>query len=75
VEPFFIAAIAIVVALGAVAGWRALPANRKKHLRSVTATSLGVTDEIFRPMTHDANVVWEAQTEAPASAPLPGDKK
>jgi len=34
----------------------------------------GVIDEIFHPNAKDAREIWEAQTELPAPAPIPGDR-
>lgn len=48
-------------------------AERKRKHRSVGSGMLGVVDEVFRPQTHEAQLVWEAQQELPAPAPLPGD--
>lgn len=73
-EPYFIAVVVGIVALSAVALWRALPSQRRKQVRSVTSATLGIADDVFRPMTAEATDIWETETEAPAPAPLPGDK-
>ncbi|MEO8094761.1 MAG: hypothetical protein ABI632_07495 [Pseudolysinimonas sp.] len=72
-EPFFIGLVAVVVILCAVAEWRALPNQRRKQVRSVASGTLGIADDIFRPMSAEASDIWEADTEQPAPAPLPGD--
>jgi hypothetical protein len=74
VEPYFIALVGVVIALSAVALWRALPSQRRRQVRSVTSATLGIADDVFRPMTAEAIDICEAQNEAPAPAPLPGDK-
>jgi hypothetical protein len=74
VEPYFIALVGVVIALSAVALWRALPSQRRKQVRSVTSATLGIADDVFRPMTAEATDILGAQNEAPAPAPLPGDK-
>ncbi|RZU65070.1 hypothetical protein EV379_1390 [Microterricola gilva] len=50
-----------------------LAAERARRRKSVGSGMLGVVDEVFRPQAHDAHLVWEAQQELPAPAPLPGD--
>ncbi|SDS68820.1 hypothetical protein [Microterricola viridarii] len=54
-------------------GPRLAASERKRRRRSAGGGMLGVVDEVFRPQTHEAHLVWEAQQELPAPAPLPGD--
>ncbi|MBD8102944.1 hypothetical protein [Plantibacter sp. CFBP 8775] len=50
--------------------------HRERHSqhRQAKAGVIGVVDEVFHPEAHEAHVVWEAQKEMPAPAPLVGDK-
>ncbi|AMB58389.1 hypothetical protein [Microterricola viridarii] len=54
-------------------GPRLRASEQKRRGRSAGGGMLGVVDEVFRPQTHQAQLVWEAQQEMPAPAPLPGD--
>lgn len=49
-------------------------AEKRRQRQRVQARVIGPFDEIFHPSAYQANIVWEVQTEAPAPAPLPGDK-
>ncbi|BDZ46501.1 hypothetical protein [Naasia aerilata] len=69
----------VVVGLGLLllgtffsAPWRG-SADKRRRRRRLQSNALGPFDEIWHPTARDANLIWQAQTEAPAPAPLPGD--
>ncbi|RFA07866.1 hypothetical protein B7R54_00535 [Subtercola boreus] len=47
--------------------------EREQRKRTPTAGMIGIADEIFHPGAHQADLIWVAQTEMPAPAPLAGD--
>lgn len=48
--------------------------ERNSQHQQAKAGVIGVVDEVFHPEAHEAHIVWEAQKEVPAPAPLAGDK-
>lgn len=69
---------AVVVVLGLLllgaffsAPWRGSVEKRRSR-RRLQSNALGPFEEIWHPTARDANLIWEAQTELPAPAPLPG---
>ncbi|AYG02772.1 hypothetical protein [Gryllotalpicola protaetiae] len=49
-------------------------AEKRRQRKNAQSGTIGVFDEVFHPESHQARLVWEAQTELPAPAPAPGDK-
>lgn len=64
-------ASAIVVALVGIP-WM-VRSEREQQKRTPTAGMIGIADEIFHPGAHQADLIWVAQTEMPAPAPVAGD--
>lgn len=49
-------------------------AEKRRQRKKAQSGTIGVFDEVFHPESHQARLIWEAQTELPAPAPTPGDK-
>jgi hypothetical protein len=49
--------------------------RRRGTGRGAIGSILGITDEIFRPETHQAHQIQKIQHELPAPAPAPGDPR
>jgi len=64
--------LAIVIAVLSVASERRARAKGKRVSGALTG-AFGSLDEVFRPATHSANMVQEAESRMPAPAPLAGD--
>jgi hypothetical protein len=71
-EYVIVIGLAIVIAVIAVASERRARAKGKRVSGALTG-AFGSLDEVFRPATHSANMVQEAETRMPAPAPLAGD--
>src|SRR5690554_7623208 len=63
--------LAIIIAVLSVASERRARAKGKRVSGALTG-AFGAIDEVFRPATHDANTIQEAETRMPAPAPLAG---
>lgn len=48
--------------------------QRSRRNSSPQAGVIGVTDDLFHPEAYQAKLLWQAQLELPAPAPLPGEK-
>lgn len=70
--------LVVAVMVGAIAAalvgipWM-VRSEREQQKRTPTAGMIGIADEIFHPGAHQADLIWVAQTEMPAPAPLAGD--
>lgn len=49
-------------------------AEKRRQRRKIQSGTIGCLDEVFHPEAYQANIIWQAQTEMPAPAPLAGDK-
>jgi hypothetical protein len=72
-EYVIVIALAIVIAVIAVAAERRARAKGKRFSGALTG-AFGAFDEVFRPATHHANTIQEAETRLPAPAPLAGGR-
>jgi hypothetical protein len=72
VEYLIVIAAAIAIAYVAVLSERRARAKGKRVSGALTG-AFGSLDEVFRPATHQANAIQEAETRMPAPAPLAGD--
>jgi len=70
-EYIVVIGLAIAVAVLSVASERRARAKGKRVSGALTG-AFGSIDEVFRPATHSANMVKEAETRMPAPAPLAG---
>jgi hypothetical protein len=65
--------LAVVLAASLAALPWGLGRHRERRRRIVPAGLVGGIDEVFHPEAHEALLVWEAQVEAPAPTPAPGE--
>ncbi|MHB1171842.1 MAG: hypothetical protein ACYCZY_04985 [Lacisediminihabitans sp.] len=69
-------AIVVIVALGYLAQrfrWIDLSGTDKGRSTGSAAGLIGIGDEVFAPMRHEAAIELDRQTILPAPAPLAGD--
>lgn len=71
-EYVIVIGLAILIAVVSVASERRRRAKGKRVSGALTG-AFGSIDEVFRPATHSANTIQEAETRMPAPAPLAGD--
>ncbi|MEO7122748.1 MAG: hypothetical protein ABI400_06450 [Lacisediminihabitans sp.] len=77
-KTLFVTLIGLAFGVAIAAWFVAMPwlvtAERRRQRQKIQSGTIGCFDELFHPEAYQANIIWQAETELPAPAPLPGDK-